>query len=143
MPGPIVVGYDGTEGAQAALAEALRLAGALDAEVVVAFAYWVNPLGGEMADFSATLRERGETLLVEALETARSAGVAARAELLDQRPAEGLADLAAATGAQMIAVGTHGEAPLRAVIVGSTPHKLMHLSEVPVLVTRQAAGPAP
>ena len=38
MAGPIVVGYDGTEGAKAALAEALRLAGPLGAEVVLGFA---------------------------------------------------------------------------------------------------------
>ena len=43
MAGPLVVGYDGTEGAEAALAEALRLAGALGVEIVVAFAYWTDP----------------------------------------------------------------------------------------------------
>jgi hypothetical protein len=37
MAGPIVVGYDGTEGARAALAETLRLAGALGVDIVVAF----------------------------------------------------------------------------------------------------------
>ena len=53
MSAPIIVGYDGTEGAQAALAEALRLAGALDAELVLAFARTLNPAGGEVADMAA------------------------------------------------------------------------------------------
>src|SRR5829696_7759539 len=134
MPGPIVVGYDGTEGGKAALGEAVRLAGALDAEVVVVFAYWVNPLGGETADLLEAVRERGSTVVQEALETARAAGVQARAELVNAMPDEALADVAEATGAQMIAVGSYGERPLRALLVGSTPHRLMHLTEVPVLV---------
>ncbi len=33
-----------------------------------------------------------------------------------------------------IVVGTHGEGPFRAAIVGSVPHKLLQVSERPVLV---------
>jgi nucleotide-binding universal stress UspA family protein len=136
MPGPILVGYDGTEGAKAALAEALRLAGELDVEIVVAFAYWAGALGGESADLLSTLRERGQTVAEEALATAREAGVEGRAELVNDRPAEALAQVAEEVGAQMIAVGSYGERPLTALIVGSTPHRLMHVTAVPVLVVR-------
>jgi hypothetical protein len=38
MAGPLLVGYDGTPGAQAAAAEALELASGLGAEIVFAFA---------------------------------------------------------------------------------------------------------
>jgi nucleotide-binding universal stress UspA family protein len=31
-------------------------------------------------------------------------------------------------------VGSYGERPLRGAILGSTPHKLLHLAERPVLV---------
>ena len=31
---------------------------------------------------------------------------------------------------------THGESPLKGAIIGSTPYKLVQLSEVPVLVVR-------
>ena len=34
----------------------------------------------------------------------------------------------------MIVVGTHGEHPLTGAVLGSVPHKLLHLSAVPVLV---------
>ena len=136
MAGPIVVGYDGTEGARAAFAEALRLAGALGAEIVVAYAYWTTPLGGEVADLLDVLRERGQALAQEALDTARAAGVQGRAELVNDRPAEALARVAEGAGAQMIAVGSYGERPLTALIVGSTPHRLMHVTHVPVLVVR-------
>jgi nucleotide-binding universal stress UspA family protein len=136
MSEPIVVGYDGTEGAKAALAEALRLAGALDAEVVLGFAYRASGLGSETADYLATLREHGETVLREALDAVWAAGVTARAEMVNDDPAEGLADLAQAEGAQLIAVGSYGERPLRALILGSTAPRLMHLTDVPVLVVR-------
>src|SRR5688572_8525040 len=128
MAGPLVVGYDGTEGARAALAEALRLAGALGVDIVIAFAYWTNPLGGEVADLLDALRERGRELTEEALETARAAGVQGSAELVNDRPAEALAQVAADVEAQMIVVGSYGERPLTALIVGSTPHRLMHVT---------------
>jgi len=136
MAGPLVVGYDGTEGARAALAEALRLAGALGVDIVVAFAYWAGALGGESADLLDTLRERGQALAQEALDTAQAAGVQGTAELVNDRPAEALAQVAEEVGAQMIAVGSYGERPLTALIVGSTPHRLMHVTAVPVLVVR-------
>jgi nucleotide-binding universal stress UspA family protein len=139
MAGPIVIGYDGTAGAQAALAEALRLAGPLEAEVVVVFASHLNPGGGEVADAAEAIRERGEAVTGEALERAREAGVTARAEIVHGRPHEALAEVAEAVGAQMIAVGSYGEPPLRALILGSTGPRLMHVTEIPVLVVR---GPA-
>jgi nucleotide-binding universal stress UspA family protein len=88
----------------------------------------------------AALRERGNAVAAEALQTAKAAGVAVRAELVNDRPAEALASAAAEEGAQMIVVGTHGEAPLKALILGSTPHRLVHITDVPVLVVRGSRG---
>jgi len=60
MARPLLVGYDGTPGAQAAATEALALAADLGADVVFAFAYWTNPQGGDVADMLAALRALGE-----------------------------------------------------------------------------------
>ena len=38
----------------------------------------------------------------------------------------------------MIVVGTYGERPLKGLLVGATPQKLIHLSEFPVLLVRAA-----
>jgi nucleotide-binding universal stress UspA family protein len=143
MSEPIVVGYDGTAGAKAALNEAVRLAGALDAELVLAFASHTNPGGGEVADAAAALHEHGEAVLADGLGQARAAGVSARAEIVHGRPYEALAALAEQVGAQLIAVGSYGERPLRALVVGSTPPRLMHVTDVPVLVVREGEAPAP
>ena len=66
MADDLVVGFDGTPGARAAAAEAMRLAKALDARVVFAFAYWTNPAGGDVGDMLDALRELGEAHLAEA-----------------------------------------------------------------------------
>ena len=138
MSAPIVVGYDGTDGAEAALAEALDLAGPLGAEVVLGFSRHVNPAGGEVADLAAAQQERGRSILDEGVERARAAGVAARGELVAGRAADGLAALARAEGARMIVIGSNGERPLRGVVLGSTPYRLVHQAPVPVLVVRVA-----
>lgn len=36
--------------------------------------------------------------------------------------------------ARVVVVGTYGESPLKGALLGSTPHKLLAISEVPVLV---------
>jgi nucleotide-binding universal stress UspA family protein len=136
MAGALLVGYDGTPGAQAAAAEALSLASELGAEVVFAFAFWTNPGGGEVADMLAALRELGEGHLRDAQALAEAAGVTSHGELVNEVPSVGLVALADQHDARMIVVGSYGEAPLKGAIVGSTAHKLVHLSERPVLVVR-------
>jgi nucleotide-binding universal stress UspA family protein len=136
MAGPLVVGYDGTQGAQAAAAEALALASDLGAEVIFVFAYWTNPAGGDVADTLTALRELGEGHLRGAQALAEAARVNARGELANAVPSVGLVELADRHDARMIVVGSYGEAPLKGALVGSTAHKLVHLSERPVLVVR-------
>jgi nucleotide-binding universal stress UspA family protein len=136
MAGDLLVGYDGTAGAKAAAAEALTLASGLGTKVIFAFAYWVNPGGGEISDMLAALRELGQRHLDEALATAETAGVPARGELVEDAPSVGLVALADEHDAHMIVVGSYGETPLKGALIGSTAHKLLHLSERPVLVVR-------
>jgi nucleotide-binding universal stress UspA family protein len=94
----------------------------------------VDPAGGEVADLAAALRERGERLVAEALQIAGESGVEAQPAVINARPAEGLANLAAERGARMIVVGTRGEHPLAGALLGAVPHRLLHLSTVPVVV---------
>jgi nucleotide-binding universal stress UspA family protein len=136
MAAPLVVGYDGTPGARAAGAEALGLARDLGGELVFAYCYSVSPVGGEVGDLEAALRERGTAVLHEALAQAQAAGLEARASLVNDTPSSGLVGLADENDARMIIVGSYGEPPLRGALIGSTAHKLLHLSERPVLVVR-------
>jgi nucleotide-binding universal stress UspA family protein len=51
-----------------------------------------------------------------------------------KRPVEALLAVAEERSARLIVVGTTSERPLTGVILGSVPHKLVHRSNIPVLV---------
>jgi nucleotide-binding universal stress UspA family protein len=133
---PIVVGYDGRPGSQAALDEALRLAGGLGVPVAIVFSFEATRLGGEAADLDEAIAERGRVVLEEALARTSGAGVPVETEQRAQHPVDGLIEAADERDAQMLVVGSTGEGPLRGVLVGSTSYKLLHLSTRPVLVVR-------
>jgi hypothetical protein len=58
-----VVGYDGTDGARAALGVAVGLAAELNDGLVAVFAYTVSRLGGEVRDYDEAIREHGRGVL--------------------------------------------------------------------------------
>ena len=130
----IVVGYDGSDCGRCALDAATELAKELGDRIVVAFSYELSRLGGEVADMAAALEERGRKILEEASSTVKAAGVEVDAVLGSEASADALAELAAQRKARMIVVGTYGDSPIKGAILGSTPHKLLHISEAPVLV---------
>jgi nucleotide-binding universal stress UspA family protein len=135
MPGTIVLGYDASPGAEHALEAALELALQFGDSLVIA--YGTEPPGGpseESSEHRHVLERQGEQLTGRAVARARDAGVEARVALVSQRAAPALASLGNDYDARMIVVGTYGESPIRGAILGSTPHKLLHLAERPVLV---------
>jgi nucleotide-binding universal stress UspA family protein len=137
MPG-IVVGYDGTEGAKAALEKAVELGKRLGEGLTVVFGFDANPVGGEALDYWDAVRQHGQEVLESALKEAGSAGVEVESLVAEKAPSAALAEIADERDASMIVVGSHGERPIQAVILGSTPHRLLHLSSRPVLVVRAA-----
>jgi nucleotide-binding universal stress UspA family protein len=133
--GQIVVGYDGSACGEAALEAALELATKLDDGVVVVFGYAPPGLwGGEIAEHEEAIEELGEKVTKRAREQAADRGAEIEVELIAERAAEALMDVADKRDARMIVVGSFGEPPLKGVILGSTPNKLLHLAERPVLV---------
>jgi nucleotide-binding universal stress UspA family protein len=131
----LIVGYDDSEGARAALDVAVELAGPLGDALLVAFA--AQPPGRQVGDeysvHLAALQEHGRTVTDAAVSRARAAGVEAEAHVAALSPAELLTVLAEQHGARAIVVGTSGESPLRGAVLGSTPHKLLQVSRVPVV----------
>jgi nucleotide-binding universal stress UspA family protein len=131
-----VVGYDGTDGARAALDAAVALAAELNDSLVVVFAHQVSRLGGEVHDYEEALLERGRAVLEDARGIAREAGVDPELVIREQSSADALIEVADEHDARMIVVGSYGERPIKSALVGSTPTRLLHLSERPVLVVR-------
>jgi nucleotide-binding universal stress UspA family protein len=131
----IVVGYDGSACGEAALDEALRLAGPLGDEISVVFGYAPPGIwGGEIADHEEAIEELGETVLSKARKQAAAHGAEIGEELVPKRGVEALIEVADAREARMIVVGSFGESALKGIILGSTTNKLLHLTDRPVLV---------
>lgn len=135
--GALVVGYDGTEGARAALDEAMRLAKDMGgADIHLVFSFAAPRIGGELHDLDEAIAERGQRMLEHGVHHARSAGVSVQTHCRRDDSAEGLVAVAEEVDARYIIVGSYGERPLKSVLVGATPTRLLHLSERPVLVVR-------
>jgi len=132
----LVCGYDGTPGSHAGFAEALRLANELGCEVVAVFAYERSRLATEMKDLDDIVLARANEILAGAVSEGEQAGVTVRPVVVEGSVAEALVEAADNADARYIVVGSYGERPLKSLLVGSTPARLMHLSERPVLVVR-------
>jgi nucleotide-binding universal stress UspA family protein len=137
MSDEILLGYDGSDGAKHALGVAADLAKKLDRKLVLVFAYDVSPVGGETIDLAASIHEHGATVLGEGAAQARNEGIEPELVIEHADSAEGLAHAARERGASMIVVGTRGHSTLKGLVLGSVSQKLLHVSEVPVLVVPQ------
>lgn len=131
----VVLGYDESPGAARALRIAIEVAAAYGEELVLVYGAAAPGLrdGAEYRSHYDAIRQAGRTGLEHALTAAEAAGVPATVEVLDASPAQALLEAAERHGARVIVVGTWGESPMRGALLGSTPHKLLHMSPIPVL----------
>ncbi len=137
----VVVGYDGSDCGKAALDEAVAIARALGDTVVLVFGYAPPGIwGGEIVEHEEAIEELGEKLMGEAKQRASSGGVEVEVEMVPKRGTEALIDVAKARDARLIVVGSFGENPIKGAILGSTPYKLLQLSDRPVLVVPAREG---
>jgi nucleotide-binding universal stress UspA family protein len=133
--GSIVVGYDGSEASKTALTRAVELAKGLGDDVALVFGYSPPGIwGGEIAEHEEAIEEFGKKLMNEARQQVQTDGVEVSYVLVRKRGPEALLDVARQRDSRMIVVGGAGEAPLKGAILGSTPYKLLHQTERPVLV---------
>src|SRR5215213_1416563 len=148
MTRTIVVGYDGTDHGDDALALGRLLAGMADAELVVACAYPDDPLGENAAalEVAKGMREDAERKLerargwlagagdgAAAASAAADGGASLRA-VAGASPSHVLHDLAEASDAAAIVVGaTHHGKALR-LLTGSTPDAVLNHAPCPVAV---------
>ena len=130
----VVVGYDESPGAEVALNTAMQVASQWGEPLAIV--YGAGPpgaMGEELKAHRDALKEIGQHALDRAVELAVERGVDTQVHLVDAKPAQALLDVGDEVDATVIVVGTTGESPLRGAMLGSTPHKLLHLSSRPVL----------
>jgi len=130
----ILVGYDGSDYSRAALDTGIEVANALGDELLVVVAYEVNRFGSEVQDYAKALRDQADKRVRLATDQAAGRGAKVEVEIVEERPADALVDVAAREQARVIVIGSRGEGPLKGAIVGSTPHKLLQIAACPVLV---------
>lgn len=142
----ILVPIDGSQTSTRALVAALQMArdsgGSIRLihvieELAQVIAY--DPYGAYTGDLSKVMRDNGQQILSKALDIAKSAGIDADQRLLEaagQRLAEAVNKEAAAYGADLIVLGTHGRRGIGRVLLGSGAEQIIRLAQVPVLVIR-------
>lgn len=141
----ILVPLDGSGPSQRGLQEAVALARALGAQLVLLHVVDDFPRHLELAPAPAyrealqRLRRRGEALLDEAREQAASAGVGAEALLQEigaQTVGDAIVQQARASRCELIVMGTHGRRGLQRLAMGSDAELVLRTSPVPVLLLR-------
>jgi nucleotide-binding universal stress UspA family protein len=130
----VVVGYDGSACAKEALRAAGEVARAYGEPLTIAFGYELSPVGGELHDYHAALNDLARERVEEARSLAGERSGEVDTVVVALAPAEALVHVADERDARVIVVGTRGGSPLKGALLGSTPHKLLQLSDRPVLV---------
>ena len=144
----ILVGFDDSEVAGRALAEALELAKESGATVRVVHAVDVMLLStGEVyMDLEAYRRERvaaGQEVLERAAAQAREVGVPVETALIEVEGTQfsnALIAEARRWDAELIVLGTHGRGALAHLLMGSVAERVIRHSPMPVLLVK---GPKP
>jgi nucleotide-binding universal stress UspA family protein len=135
--GAIVCGIDGSASSREALRTAERLSDRLNRSLVVAHVVTPLPVRTKPwtpTDASTNVEDiaAGEDLLSDECRTVGAER--AERQVLVGRPAERLAELADELEAELIVVGSRGQRPHQAALVGSVSTELLGLAACPVLV---------
>jgi nucleotide-binding universal stress UspA family protein len=147
----VLIPLDGSELAETILPFAERVAGPLDAEVVLLQV--VEPpspiaglgTGGIVGPDALFLRQVEAKRYLDAVAARLEAkGLRVRTALALGTPAPEIAATARAQGADLIAMTTHGRSGVRRAIFGSVAAAVLQTAAVPVLMIREPAPvPAP
>jgi len=151
--GPVLIGYDGSESAAAAVAAAAELLAVRQAVIQTVWVpYGPVAAGGVVAApvaVTASALERLEEAAAERAESTAEAGARAAGEAGLQARAEparatgptwsALRDAAEANDSAAIVVGSRGRGAVAAAVLGSTSAALVHHARMPVLVVPSRA----
>lgn len=144
----IIVGHDGSEGAE----QALKLVAALNfppdtsSSVVAAIpdvrairSAWGRLILGPPGTIEQQLTAQATQSLAEVAERAERMGLRAATKVVVGRPAAALAAEAQRSGATLLAVGSRGLGRMRSLVMGSVSAELVQIAACPVLVARSAS----
>lgn len=142
----ILVPLDGSPTADRGFEEAVALARATKASLVLVHVIDVQPLAVEMAPATSwqaicdSLRQQGQSLLDRASKTAAEHDVSSEQRLIEgrlQRVGDTIVDEARSAGCDLVVMGTHGRRGISHALLGSDAERVARQCPVPVLLVRQ------
>ncbi len=144
----VLVPLDGSQVAEGILPFILGIAGPLDLDVVVLRV--VQPIPPTVIEGAThVVVDDIEGRMAEAKEYAdavardlEAKGVRVRAEVRRGDPATEIVAAATQTGADLIAMSTHGRSGLGRLVFGSVAQAVLHQAEIPVLLIRETEAKA-
>jgi nucleotide-binding universal stress UspA family protein len=140
----ILVATDGSEGAQAAVADAIELAAKLEAELTFVSVEHLPPTPFGVPPYylaNPEAHHQCEQAVAEAVAAAEEAGVEATAKVLraSPDPAHDVVELARELDADLIVVGSRGHGAVASALLGSVSRSVVGHADRPVLVAKHRA----
>ena len=141
----ILIPVDGSETSMHALAKAVGLAKTFGSTVTALYVIDPYPFTGVGADFAYGQEQYLSAATAEAnaaLDAAKAAIIQAGVSNVNTMVGEGHAvhdgiqRAVESTGADLIAIGSHGRRGLEKLVLGSVTQKVLNVAHVPVLVVR-------
>jgi len=137
----IVVGTDGSPGAEAAVQKVIELARDSGATIHLVCSYpgrsALERIGMSARQESVDLRGVAADVLARDERRFTEAGFAVDKHVREGDPAHTIIDVASENGADLIVVGAHGHTGLRRFMLGSVASKLAHHSPASLLIVRE------
>ena len=146
----IVVGTDGSTGANVAVDAAIELARLTGARLHVVHAHRVATVAATGAELAAppvdimevneAIHSEGQRICDQAIARADRAGVQAEAHCAGGHAGEELLRVASAVSADLVVVGNRGMSGMRRFVLGSVPNKVAHRCPTSVLIVDTSQG---
>lgn len=145
----ILVAYDQSTHARAALTQAVDIARTQNATVTILTAYstflaWPGVGLGALSqsvydELLAASREAGQAVLDHAVKELPGE-MKAVTRLVDSSPAEAILDECNEGGYDLVALGSRGLGDVGSLFLGSVSHRVLHSSRIPVLIVTAHAA---
>jgi nucleotide-binding universal stress UspA family protein len=134
----IVVGTDGSATADVALRHAVDLAAASDGRLHIVSSYQpVSGRAGTAAEQWDILPDAAvDTVLADAVVTARGRGVKAEIHATREDPADAILSVAGEVHADAVVVGNKGMKGAKRFLLGSVPNKVAHNAPCTVIIVK-------
>ncbi|MGI5836757.1 MAG: universal stress protein [Chloroflexota bacterium] len=140
----ILVAIDGSEHSRRAVEIIVDLASAFDAEVTIIHVLDPTELGEATTEVAkrklrAAFRERGSSILADAAELFRRAGVAHETVLAEGRPSDVVSERVQSSDYDLVAIGRRGLGGVKSLMLGSVSDEVLRKVKRPVLLVGERA----